>query len=143
MAILEELKAKANGAADQANNIQEAISMMEFGGGSDSTPFIVDANAGDMNEETGTIVTQVRWKDIHDAFKAYKRIIIRLIHPSNDVMALAEVVGGEVISLSSNIPPRLYAYYGNTRSWTALFPADASDENSYAVFGMSTTEDPY
>ena len=34
MAILDELKAKANGAADQANNIQEAVSMMEFGGGS-------------------------------------------------------------------------------------------------------------
>ena len=36
MAILEELKAKANGAADTANNIQEAVSMMEFGGGSGS-----------------------------------------------------------------------------------------------------------
>lgn len=36
MAILDELKAKANGKADAANNIQEAVSMMEFGGGESS-----------------------------------------------------------------------------------------------------------
>lgn len=50
MAILDELKIKANGAADTANNIQEAVSMMEFGGGSVSPEDISSAVAVYLDE---------------------------------------------------------------------------------------------
>lgn len=50
MAILDELKAKANGAADTANNIQEAVSMMEFGSGSVSPEGVSSAVAVYLDE---------------------------------------------------------------------------------------------
>ena len=50
MAILDELKAKANGAADTANNIQEAVSMMEFGSGSVSPEDVSSAVAVYLDE---------------------------------------------------------------------------------------------
>ena len=76
MAILEELKLKANGAADQANNIQEAISMMEFdGGGSGSGVLIVGGiTLGDSGIE-GTL--DKTWQEIHDAMQS--KICIAII----------------------------------------------------------------
>ena len=50
MTILDELKIKANGAADTANNIQEAVSMMEFGGGSVSPEDISSAVSAYLDE---------------------------------------------------------------------------------------------
>jgi hypothetical protein len=55
MAILDELKAKAGGKADKANNIQEAVSMMEFGsGGSSETEWSVtftDDGSGNITSD--------------------------------------------------------------------------------------------
>lgn len=70
MAILEELKLKANGAADQANNIQEAISAMEFGGGG---VFIIGA-AFDGGMTKGPL--DKTWKQIRDALESKICLII-------------------------------------------------------------------
>ena len=46
MPILDELKKKANGKADRANNIEEAIALMDFseGGGGESTHLLTNLN---------------------------------------------------------------------------------------------------
>lgn len=76
MAILEELKIKANGAADQANNIQEAISMMEFGGGGSGSGVLIvgGITSGDSGIE-GTL--DKTWQEIHDAMQS--KICIAII----------------------------------------------------------------
>lgn len=65
MTILDELKAKANGKADAANNIQEAVSMMEFGGGSGGTGGVMV-----INDTDGTL--DKTWQEIYDAMSAGK-----------------------------------------------------------------------
>ena len=49
MPILDELKKKANGKADSANNIEEAVSLMDFseGGGGESRNSNVDTIIAD------------------------------------------------------------------------------------------------
>ena len=49
MPILDELKKKANGKADSANNIEEAIALMDFseGGGGESSNSNVDTIIAD------------------------------------------------------------------------------------------------
>lgn len=71
MAILDELKLKANGAADQANNIQEAISMMEFGGGTGGVIAININNDGTLDKT---------WQEIHDAMAQGNLCIIGFDH---------------------------------------------------------------
>ncbi len=76
MAILDELKLKANGAADQANNIQEAISAMEFGGGgSGGGVFFV---RGARVDESGNLIgiLDKTWQEIHDAMQNQICIVI-------------------------------------------------------------------
>jgi len=96
MAILEELKAKAGGKADQANNIQEAISMMEFGGGSSGGGvFFVEGELDyDQNGDLyGTL--DKTWQEIHDAMLS--KICIVLLANDNSVVQnqiTAAYVGG-------------------------------------------------
>lgn len=69
MTILDELKLKTNGAADQANNIQEAISMMEFGGGTGGGFMVINDNNGTLDKT---------WQEIYDAMKQGKFCTIRV-----------------------------------------------------------------
>jgi len=98
MAILEELKAKANGKADQANNIQEAISMMEFGGGAGGIMII--------NNTDSTL--DKTWQEIYDAMSAGVLCYISSSngtteHCAMDCVAIAEHDGPDYIVSSITI----------------------------------------
>ena len=61
MAILDELKAKANGAANKANNIQEAVSMMKLDDGAPGLKYVKDDPSdgggvieGDVNDNNAS-----------------------------------------------------------------------------------------
>ena len=77
MAILDELKTKASGKADSANNIQEAISMMDLGGSGgagDSDLFVLHY---DNTDYTATIVETP--EEFRAAFAAHKAIALDYI----------------------------------------------------------------
>ena len=65
MTILDELKAKANGAADGANNIQEAVSMMEFGGGGSQPPIAI---VYFHKKNNGTYWSSTSYSDVEYAY---------------------------------------------------------------------------
>ena len=77
MPILEELKDKANGAADKANNIQEAISMMEFGGGSGGAGMVVNVTLVD-----GARTLDKTWQEIKDAMESGQHVVV--VQPNID-----------------------------------------------------------
>ncbi len=76
MAILEELKAKANGKADTANNIQEAVSMMTFGGGAGGILCVETS----WSEELEASVLNKTWQEIYDATAAGKPAMLSSLH---------------------------------------------------------------
>lgn len=116
MAILEELKSKANGMADKANNIQEAISMMETG------PFYVDATMFDPSTMT-VGASNTRWADALKAYKSGRRIIARI---SQEVVPL----------LGHDIESEMICYDGSSMIGMVL------SEDTIAMLGIMGPIDP-
>jgi len=79
MAILDELKVKADGKADKANTIEEAIAMMEFGGGSSSGGVFVVKTVQDES----TMTLDKTWQEIHDAILS--KICVVVLTDNNTV----------------------------------------------------------
>lgn len=125
--ILDELKAKANGAADQANNIQEAVSMMAFGGGSGGILYVGQS----WSEELQANVLDKTWQELWDAFNADKIIILKNDSLTDDghVGALGRI---PCVSVGFNIP-----YTSNNSN------AQASYTVTFLGLGGATMDDVY
>ncbi len=137
MTILDELKLKANGAADPANNIQEAISMMEFGGGGlGSSAFIINVITS-MGEGSYVLTLDKTWQEIYDAHSSGALCLIRhfsditqddgyrfITHRSEIVVTVSEEndINGDTIE------NRLYV-----RTSDNDFVSDTSDGHPHAV----------
>ncbi len=116
MAILEELKAKAGGKADKANNIQEAVSMMEFGGGSSGCGVFVVKTVQDEN----TMTLDKTWQEIHDAMLS--KICVVVVTDNNTVH--------QVLITAVGVGPDYFVMLGESTCRT-------STANGYPVVSVS------
>lgn len=114
MAILDELKLKANGDADSANNIQEAISMMEFGGSGSS--FLI--NAIESEDDGNHLLTLDKtWQEIYNAHISGTHCVVRRLSESVQEGDGARVVGEGLFTVTE-VSKHDYIYEDTTESYS-------------------------